>query len=127
MRQLHGPKPAFIELPDGSVAERAPETVVWRTDVAKVIGEVRLRHRLTPLLQRAGGHTGQGGEALPHPARSRHGHAGGRVPDCARAQPCRDPGGGEDWRRAHRYGSQSLWVRDVPTPPGSLPCLNCAP
>ncbi len=69
--RLHGPKPAFIELPDGGFAERAPETVFWWSDGAKVIGELRLRHRLTALLQRAGGHIGYG----VRPSCSRQGHA----------------------------------------------------
>lgn len=58
--QLQGPQPAFIQLPDGGFAERAPETVFWWADGADVIGELRLRRRLTPLLQRAGGHIAYG-------------------------------------------------------------------
>jgi predicted acetyltransferase len=57
VRQLLNP-PATIVLPDGSLAERAPETLLWYADGDTFLGSVQLRRRLTPLLEKWGGHVG---------------------------------------------------------------------
>lgn len=69
--ELLAAKPALIELPNGELAERAPDTVLWWADGATVIGAAGLRHRLTPSLERAGGHIGYG----VRPSRRGEGHA----------------------------------------------------
>lgn len=55
--QLLNP-PTTIVLPDGSLGDRAPETLLWYADGEAFLGSVQLRYRLTPLLEQWGGHVG---------------------------------------------------------------------
>lgn len=57
--QLLNP-PTTIVLPDGSLGERAPETMFWWARGDEFLGSVSLRWRLTPLLEQWGGHIGYG-------------------------------------------------------------------
>ncbi|RAK56606.1 GNAT family N-acetyltransferase [Phenylobacterium deserti] len=50
--------PETVILPDGSLAPRAPETVLWWARDDAFLGSVSLRWRLTPLLEQWGGHIG---------------------------------------------------------------------
>jgi predicted acetyltransferase len=47
-----------ITLDDGSVVQRVPCTTLWLLRDENFIGEVAIRHRLTPELQQIGGHIG---------------------------------------------------------------------
>lgn len=55
--QLLNP-PATVVLPDGSIGERVPETVLWYVEGENFLGSISVRHSLTPLLANWGGHIG---------------------------------------------------------------------
>lgn len=57
LSQLLDPPPTVV-LPDGSIGERVPETVLWYVDGDDFLGAVSVRHSLTPLLAQWGGHIG---------------------------------------------------------------------
>jgi predicted acetyltransferase len=57
LSQLRDP-PATVVLPDGSLGERVPETVLWYVDGETFLGSVSVRHSLNPLLAQWGGHIG---------------------------------------------------------------------
>jgi predicted acetyltransferase len=50
--------PATVVLPDGSLGERAPETLLWYVEGDEFLGSVSVRHALTPTLEKWGGHIG---------------------------------------------------------------------
>lgn len=68
--QLLAP-PATVVLPDGSLGERVPETMLWWVEDDEFLGSISVRHRLNELLERWGGHVGY---AVRPPARGQ-GHA----------------------------------------------------
>lgn len=68
---LLGPPPATITLPDGTVAPRVAETLLWYVEGDDFIGSISIRHSLTPYLARFGGHIGY----VVRPSRRRQGHA----------------------------------------------------
>lgn len=47
-----------VELPDGSMVPRVPESYFWAVDKERFIGTLSIRHELTPFLREAGGHVG---------------------------------------------------------------------
>ena len=47
-----------VILPDGRLAKRVPQTVLWLVDKDRFIGRISLRHGLTEHLRRIGGHIG---------------------------------------------------------------------
>lgn len=57
LRQVVSP-PAHVVLPDGSLGERVVETQLWYVEGDEFLGSVSVRHRLTPLLEKWGGHIG---------------------------------------------------------------------
>jgi predicted acetyltransferase len=50
--------PPTVVLPDGALAERMPETLLWWAEGDRFLGSISLRHRLSPLLEQWGGHIG---------------------------------------------------------------------
>ena len=63
--------PTTVVLPDGSLGERVPETILWWVEGDDFLGAVSVRHRLNAVLERWGGHVGY---AVRPSARGR-GHA----------------------------------------------------
>ena len=63
--------PTTVVLPDGSIGERVPETILWWVQAEEFLGAVSVRHRLNALLEQWGGHIGY---AVRPSARGR-GHA----------------------------------------------------
>lgn len=57
LRQLNEP-PTTIVLPDGTVGPRVPETVLWYVEGDEFLGSISIRHSLTPMLEKWGGHIG---------------------------------------------------------------------
>jgi predicted acetyltransferase len=57
LSQLVDPPPTVV-LPDGSLGERVPETVLWYVEGDAFLGSISVRHSLTPLLAEWGGHIG---------------------------------------------------------------------
>jgi len=50
--------PAHISLPDGSLGEAVPATMLWCVEGDAFLGSVGVRHRLNPNLEKVGGHVG---------------------------------------------------------------------
>ncbi len=63
--------PTTIVLPDGTLGERVPETILWWVEGPEFLGSVSVRHRLNPHLERWGGHIGY----AVRPSARRRGHA----------------------------------------------------
>lgn len=63
--------PTTIVLPDGSLGDRVPETILWYVEGDRFLGSVGVRHRLNAVLEQWGGHIGY---AVRPSARGR-GHA----------------------------------------------------
>jgi predicted acetyltransferase len=59
LRQMDDP-PTTIVLPDGTVGPRVPETHLWYVEGDAFIGDISVRHSLTPALETWGGHIGYG-------------------------------------------------------------------
>ena len=57
LRQLNEP-PTTIVLPDGTVGPRVAETRFWYVEGDIFIGDIAVRHRLSPMLEQWGGHIG---------------------------------------------------------------------
>ena len=57
LRQLNEP-PTTIVLPDGTLGPRVPETRFWYVEGDLFIGDIAVRHHLTPMLEQWGGHIG---------------------------------------------------------------------
>jgi predicted acetyltransferase len=57
LRLLNNP-PAHVVLPDGTLGPRVVETQLWYVDGDEFLGSVGVRHSLTPMLERWGGHIG---------------------------------------------------------------------
>jgi predicted acetyltransferase len=57
LRLLNNP-PAHVVLPDGTLGPRVVETQLWYVDGDEFLGSVSVRHSLTPMLERWGGHIG---------------------------------------------------------------------
>lgn len=70
LRQLTDP-PETIVLPDGTVGQRVPETVLWYVDGEEFLGSISIRHRLNAILEQWGGHIGY----AVRPSARGHGHA----------------------------------------------------
>jgi predicted acetyltransferase len=63
--------PTTVVLPDGTLGERVPETMLWYVDGERFIGSVGIRHRLNETLAIVGGHVGY----AVRPAEQGKGHA----------------------------------------------------
>ena len=70
LRQLNDP-PTTIVLPDGTTGPRVPETILWYVQGEEFLGSISIRHSLSPMLEKWGGHIGY---AVRPSARGR-GHA----------------------------------------------------
>lgn len=57
LRQITDP-PTTVVLPDGSLGQRVPETVLWYVDGDTFLGSISVRHSLNDLLAKWGGHIG---------------------------------------------------------------------
>jgi predicted acetyltransferase len=57
LRQLNDP-PTTVVLPDGTLGPRVPETILWYVEGEEFLGSISVRHSLTPMLERWGGHVG---------------------------------------------------------------------
>jgi predicted acetyltransferase len=57
LRLLNNP-PAHVVLPDGTLGPRVVETQLWYVEGDEFLGSVSVRHSLTPMLERWGGHIG---------------------------------------------------------------------
>ncbi|MDB5449311.1 MAG: hypothetical protein JWQ52_439 [Phenylobacterium sp.] len=68
--QLLAP-PTTVVLPDGTLGERVPETLLWYLGGDEFLGSISVRHRLNAILEQWGGHIGY---AVRPSARGR-GHA----------------------------------------------------
>jgi predicted acetyltransferase len=55
--QLLAP-PTTVVLPDGTLGERVPETLLWYVGGDEFLGSVSVRHRLNAILEQWGGHIG---------------------------------------------------------------------
>jgi predicted acetyltransferase len=63
--------PTTIVLPDGSLGERVPETVLWYVEDEAFLGSISVRHRLNAVLEQWGGHIGY----AVRPSAQGNGHA----------------------------------------------------
>jgi len=50
--------PTTLVLPDGTIGQRVPETVLWYVEGDEFLGSVHLRHHLNDALAKWGGHIG---------------------------------------------------------------------
>lgn len=50
--------PTTVVLPDGTLGDRVPETVLWCVEGDEFLGSVSVRHRLNERLEQWGGHIG---------------------------------------------------------------------
>lgn len=57
LRQVTDP-PTTIVLPDGTLGQRVPETLLWYVEGDEFLGSISARHALTPVLEQWGGHIG---------------------------------------------------------------------
>ena len=57
---LLGPKPPTFINELGEEIERVPQQTMWLVEGKKFIGDAKIRHRLTPALEKSGGHIGYG-------------------------------------------------------------------
>ena len=57
LRQLNEP-PTTIVLPDGTLGPRVAETRLWYVEGDLFIGDIAVRHSLSPMLEKWGGHIG---------------------------------------------------------------------
>ncbi|MGZ6038675.1 MAG: GNAT family N-acetyltransferase [Phenylobacterium sp.] len=57
LRLINDP-PSSVVLPDGTLGPRVPETQLWYVDGDRFIGSVSVRHGLSPMLEKWGGHIG---------------------------------------------------------------------
>ena len=57
LRNVVDPPPTVV-LPDGTLGERVPETLLWYVEGSTFLGSIQVRHRLTPVLEQWGGHIG---------------------------------------------------------------------
>ena len=57
LRQVNHP-PAHIVLPDGTLGPRVMETQFWYVEGQAFLGSISVRHSLTPMLEKWGGHVG---------------------------------------------------------------------
>jgi predicted acetyltransferase len=57
LTQLVDP-PTTVVLPDGSLGDRVPETILWYVEGDEFLGAVSVRHRLNNVLAAWGGHVG---------------------------------------------------------------------
>lgn len=71
LEKLLGPQPEWIELDDGSQAPRVGSTTLWLSSDSRFIGSINIRHKLTPNLEKFGGHIGY----CIRPRDRRKGHA----------------------------------------------------
>ena len=55
-----GPQPATFVNEKGDTVERVPDTPFWFVEGNTFIGDISVRHRLTPVLETVGGHIGYG-------------------------------------------------------------------
>lgn len=67
----HVDPPPTVVLPDGSIGQRVPETILWYVDGDEFLGSVHLRHYLNEALEAWGGHIGY----AVRPAARGQGHA----------------------------------------------------
>lgn len=58
LEKLLGPQAEWIELDDGSKAPRVGSTTLWLSSDFHFIGSINIRHKLTPHLEKFGGHVG---------------------------------------------------------------------
>lgn len=71
LEKLLGPQPEWIELDDGSQAPRVGSTTPWLSSDSRFVGSINIRHKLTPHLEKVGGHIGY----CIRPRDRRKGHA----------------------------------------------------
>ena len=57
LRQTVDP-PTTVVLPDGTLGQRVPETVLWGVEGDEFLGSVHFRHHLNAILEQWGGHIG---------------------------------------------------------------------
>ncbi len=57
LNQIVNP-PTTVVLPDGTLGERVPETLLWYVEGDEFLGSIAVRHWLNPVLEQWGGHIG---------------------------------------------------------------------